>query len=261
MSFWTDIRDTVTAPFRAVGGLVGDILSGKNVFESATTFAGRGLAVYQAPASFIVDKTPIKGVLKNEMVDKLTLGVTGNLADRSAFLRSITEDRHDATFSELKNFGIQSAVDAGKVTAVATGFGGGALTGVGSGVGSLSGGLSAFGAAKTLESAIEKGDFLSAGANFFSSGFGADLGLGDEFGFDAAGFFQDAGAIADATKNAYAQAAKNQAPQTRGSPLTTSSGWGGGVGLASENQSGLGGVLILAGLGVALVIAAKKKSG
>lgn len=51
MSLWTDIRDTATAPLRAVGGFVGDVFSGKNVADSVGRATARIGASVVAPTA------------------------------------------------------------------------------------------------------------------------------------------------------------------------------------------------------------------
>lgn len=76
MSLWTDIRDTVTAPVRAVTGLVGDIFSGQNVLESAGRFAAREFSS-MTPGFKLATLPGVKQGLK--ALDPITFGVSGDL--------------------------------------------------------------------------------------------------------------------------------------------------------------------------------------
>jgi hypothetical protein len=70
MSFWTDIRDTVTAPVRAVGNLAGDVFSGHNVFDSlghaVKTFAITPLKPLHAVASLTGSNVITKEIEKGQ---------------------------------------------------------------------------------------------------------------------------------------------------------------------------------------------------
>lgn len=112
MGLWTDIRDAVTSPFRAVGSFAQDIAQGKNFFESLGTFATRSffalnpMIAVNAP---LINNTPAKDVLANDTFNALTAGLGQNIVDVNSFAQKSNtgidfsfEEARDAYFAFAK---------------------------------------------------------------------------------------------------------------------------------------------------------------
>jgi len=130
MSFWTDIRDAATAPFRAVGGLADDLVSGRNVFGSVGSRAGQFIAgSFGSP--MIAMSSGIK-TLAPSLADK---PIIGEFVDVGNFYGSLASDARVSS-GEFRDFvkgeAVLGAVAGGGLLAASIGGGAAVAGGVGS---------------------------------------------------------------------------------------------------------------------------------
>lgn len=185
MSFWTDVRDTFTAPFRAVGDWVSDIASGENVFESTGKFVSKEFTAMWtlSDPNFALAQTDVgQEALNSKIANALTVGVSGDLAKTSKYgLDSATGiDPTWVTFRDAAIAGIDGSAKIG--IAVASGGAAGAAAGAG-GAGAYAVGAATVGGAyagaqgvQKLNDAVATGDFagiVSSATNIYNSSGGA----------------------------------------------------------------------------------------
>lgn len=247
MSFWTDIRDTIEAPFKAVGGLVSDLASGKNVFDSVGQLGAKEFAAFMGPTALLVDKTPLKVVLQK--ASPFTLGITGDIAKSSALAYDIN--------TQGKTLGRAEAIDTakyvGKDAAIigAAVLTGGAVAGAAPGLGTAGAITGGFAGAKAVSSFANTGDptSLIQGATGLLSGGGLSLpdGFSDAFG-TAKNFYDEANAAKQDAEDIYSKFARN-APVAVSGYSSNQSGYASG-----SPGGGNTSLYIMAGLGMAAFI-------
>lgn len=214
MSFWTDIRDAVTEPFRAAGSFAEDVISGRNVFESLGDFGTREFFALNPMTAFnapVVNNTPIKDVLDNKYVSSLSAGLSSNISNVADFTQK-SNTGADFSFTQARDAYLNFAEGVGKVGAATLALGAAPAS-----AGTFTQGAAAYTGAQGSQGVISKlqgGDFLGAFSS--ASGLAGAPSLPDGFqdtiqaGKDAAA--QAAAALAAAQKAAQdAQGSSGQA--------------------------------------------------
>lgn len=110
MSLFTDIRDTVTAPFRAVGGFVDDVFSGRNVFQAAAEGAARGFSsTIGAPIKLASDIPVVKTGLK--ALSPVTAGLSTDILSTAQYYKGLDTGK-EFNFSEFRTQALTQTKDA-----------------------------------------------------------------------------------------------------------------------------------------------------
>lgn len=191
MSWWTDVRDAITAPFVAVGDWVGDIASGENIFSSTGKFVSKeitGVLTLSNPTFALAQTDVAQEALNSKIANALTVGVSGDLAKTSKYaLDSATGV--DPTWTSFRD-ALAAGVDGGAKIGIAYLSGGAAgAVASGAGAGAYAVGAAAVGGAYSGATAVDKfsgavqsGDIagaISSATNIYNStNAGGDGGLG-----------------------------------------------------------------------------------
>ncbi len=238
MSFWTDIRDLVSAPVVTVGNIlatpflaIGSIIDGQNVGDVIKTSVQRDVGGYlnSALPSFALARTDAgQGILRNKITDKLTFGYSTDVAGASESAKKLESgsDLSRGETVELGRFGLKSGVGVG------VGIGAAAL---GAGAGTAA---PVYGAAQGI-----------ASKNYFgaAAGLAGGLGIGEDLG--GSGFD-----LSDVIGGLAPKAPKAGAPKrtVSGYPLSSQEGYED----APYDSSGT--LLLIAGVGVVSFVILKK---
>lgn len=240
MSFWTDIRNTVTAPFRALGSFGSDLFSGKNVFDSIGKLATREISAFLGPATLAIDKLELDVVL--DKLSPITLGVTGRVGDMLDLPNKINySDSLAFNKDEVLKWGTDT-LKTGAITAATL-------------LGSPLAGGAAAGGIKAFESGGGFSSLFSAAAPFAGGFLGGIGGFGGA-GEDASDYYNQAKDAAKAASDVYSRFQQNAPPQVRG--YQSSSGGYETLGGGSESGS-IPMVLLVGGLGVLAYFLVRKK--
>lgn len=209
MSFWTDIRDTITAPFSAVGSLVSDIASGKNVFESVGKEGFKALASFQAPEDLFNKYTGLDNVL--EKASPYTFNITGRLAEQSKLRYDVVTGDKEISGSEAATYWKGTAANA--AVGAATYFGG------------VTGGLAAAGALSFVDSKKGFGDIaLGFGAAAGGAGLGSAIGDKIDGLSEYTDYFNQAKSAAETASSLYSKFRSQLPVQQSGYPTSTTPG-------------------------------------
>jgi hypothetical protein len=248
MSFWTDIRDAATAPFRAIGGLVSDIASGKNVFESVGQAGFKTISAFQAPEDIFNKYTGL-----NTFFDKAspyTFGITGRLSEQSQMrmdqLSSNEPVKADAAASYFKGQAANAVIGA------ATYFGG------------PQSGLAAAAALQGVDKKKGFGSFatgIAAGAAA-SGAVGAATGGWEALGLsEYADYFGQAKNAADQASSLYSKFRSQLPVQQSGYPTQSTSGYEPEVEQEYFTPQKNNTLLVLSIMGVAAFFVLRRKHG
>lgn len=246
MSWWTDIRDTITAPVRAGWEIVtapfdiaASVVRGDNVFDiikaQVSEIANPAISAVM-PVVGLAGTDSGQKLLENPLLDKLTLGVSSDFKGYAHGLQTLSKDfeiSKDDALSSLR-LGVKAAVAVGTAGAAgALGIGANtALTGVG-----VIGGLA-------------RGD---------ASGLAAAIGI-PEGVLDAAETVNNYFPNQPAAPPATVPTPWNPAPYVSEQP-SSQSGYGLRAPASSPSSSSSATpVLLLGAAGVALLVLSRKKS-
>ncbi len=127
MGLWTDIRDAVLSPFNAVIDLGSDIIDG-DILEGLGGFATKlQLSSYGPIVQLAAQSDVGQSVLDQEWLNKISLGVAGNIGDVAEFNQNWQQggnfdysEGRDALLSYYRATGIGAAAVAGAAAAPAT---------------------------------------------------------------------------------------------------------------------------------------------
>lgn len=171
MSWWTDIRDAVTAPFRAVGSFVQDIAQGENFFESLGRFATREFfalnPMIATNAPLVNNIDPAKELLKNDYFNALTAGIGNNIVGVAEFTQDANTGR-DFSYTEARDAYLDFAKGTAKVGAAALAAGAAPATASAytTGAAAYTGAQGASGIINKLESGDVLGAISSAASTY-----------------------------------------------------------------------------------------------
>lgn len=179
MGFFDDVFNAVTAPVKAFGGFFSDVLSGKNLADSAAQSAGKMVAGTLGAGSAIVNLAPIKHTLST--LSPYTLGITGTMVKYDGIAGQVNRDGYISRKQGEQYF---DALDENfwKIGAIVVGGELAAGAGAGAGTVALDGA-----SAGALETQLSKGNIGGAVSSGLGLVAGSDSPLSDVAGI-AQGF-------------------------------------------------------------------------